>query len=349
MHLHVLYESDGAGKAHGCAWIRLLNPLRHPSLGGRVRITTGEDWPESTPDAVIVERNYRPNFSIEDAEALVEQARARGVPLIHTSDDNLLDLNTGPSIWHFPRDEQRHVLRYLMRAAHGLIVSTEPLARRLRALNPRIEVVPNQIDEQLFRRRSTEASSPSAPLVMGYMGTPTHLDDLLMILNPLREFLQKFAGQVLFETLGVADAHMLREMFAEGTVRHLSVPRPKADYPEFARWMDANIHWDFAIAPLSDSDFASCKSDLKILDYGILGIPGIFSDVTSYRSSIRHGENGLLTENSAGAWGAALAHMATQHTQRQAMAQCIEQEIWQHRTLATQAVQWEQAIERLIA
>ena len=349
MHLHVLYECDGSGKAHGCAWIRLLNPLNHPTLAGKVTLTTGDRIPHGQKtDALIVERVYKPNLTIVDAEKIVEMAEDRGVPMIHTIDDNLLDLNTGSSIWHFPQMEQRHVLRYLMRKARGLIVSTEKLAERLEGLNPRIEVVPNQIDERLFTKRQ-QATEKKDKIVIGYMGTPTHLDDLLMILQPLRRFLDKYREKVVFETVGVADAHFLQTMFPGLPARPLPVPRTKASYPDFARWMDANVQWDFAIAPLSDTSFAACKSDLKILDYGILSIPGIFSNVTSYRDTIRHGINGLLVENTSHAWEEALARMTDDVTLRATLAQNVRKEVWETRTLEQNAWRWEKAVERLVA
>lgn len=348
MHLHVLYECDGSGKAHGCAWIRLLNPLSHPSLEGKLSYSTGARLPDGQKtDALIVERLYKPNLSIVDAEKIVEMAEHNRVPMIHTIDDNLLDLNTGTSIWHFPQQEQRHVLRYLMRRAHGLIVSTEKLADRLRGLNSRIEVVPNQIDERLFTKRQ-QVNDNKGKIVIGYMGTPTHLEDLLMILQPLRRFLSRHKDRVVFETVGVADAHFLKDMFHDLPVRQLPVPRSKASYPDFARWLDSHAQWDFAIAPLSDGEFASCKSDLKILDYGILGIPGIFSNVTSYCHTIHHGENGLLADNTPEAWEDALEKMTMDDALRRRLAENVTAEVWNTRTLVQNAVRWQQAVANLL-
>lgn len=348
MRLHVLYERDGSGKAHGCAWIRLLHPLSHPSIASRVSFTTDERLPEAGDvDALIVERLHRPNLTLIEAEKLISKAKERRIPLIHTVDDNLLDLNTEPGIWHFPSQEQRNVLRLLIRRAQGVIVSTEKLAERVRHLNARVEVVPNQIDERLFTRRPAAQEKPGEKVVIGYMGTPTHLDDLLMILQPLRRFLARFKDQVAFEVVGVADAHFLKEMFPGLPVRQLPVPRKSAPYPEFARWMDTHVKWDFAVAPLADNEFTSCKSDLKILDYGILGIPGIFSDVPSYRSTVKHGENGLLVENVGDAWEAALEKMTLNNAMRRRLAAAVAEEVWNTRTLAQNAVRWEEAVIRL--
>ena len=55
--------------------------------------------------------------------------------------------------------------------------------------------------------------------------------------------------------------------------------------------------WDVAVAPLHDTAFNRCKSDLKFLEYAALGLPGIYSDVVPYKHAVRHEETGLLTEN----------------------------------------------------
>ena len=46
-----------------------------------------------------------------------------------------------------------------------------------------------------------------------------------------------------------------------------------------------------------DTPFTRCKSDLKVLDYSALGIPGIYSRVTPYAATVNHGETGWLADN----------------------------------------------------
>ena len=51
-----------------------------------------------------------------------------------------------------------------------------------------------------------------------------------------------------------------------------------ADYPERLAALQADI----AVAPLTDTDFNRCKSPLKLLEYGILGLPVVASSLPPY-------------------------------------------------------------------
>ena len=55
---------------------------------------------------------------------------------------------------------------------------------------------------------------------------------------------------------------------------------------------------DIVISPLIDNYFNSCKSQIKFLEYGALGIPGVFSNLAPYSSVITNEVNGFLASNS---------------------------------------------------
>jgi hypothetical protein len=59
--------------------------------------------------------------------------------------------------------------------------------------------------------------------------------------------------------------------------KHVAM-RPFAEYPEAL----AGVNLDLALAPLQDTAFNRCKSHLKVLEYGILGIPVIASALDPY-------------------------------------------------------------------
>ena len=107
------------------------------------------------------------------------------------------------------------------------------------------------------------------------------------------------------EIVGGGAEERVESLFEGLPVRQRN-PRHADAYPNFVPWMRQNLRWDVAIAPLEDDAFTSCKSDLKYLDYGALGIPGVFSDVRPYRDTVRHGETGLLAANDEKAWADAL-------------------------------------------
>jgi hypothetical protein len=51
---------------------------------------------------------------------------------------------------------------------------------------------------------------------------------------------------------------------------------------------------DILVAPLCDNLFNSCKSAIKYLEYGAIGVPGIFSRVAPYIDTVEHGKDGFL-------------------------------------------------------
>ncbi len=341
IRVHILYEYGVDHRPHGSAHIRLLLPLQHPSLAGRLTVTSGESL--APADVVIVDRTWKYDVSLHTAEKLLKAVRAQSSRLVYSIDDNLLDLDLSGGFRAGFTMEQLAVIRLLIRESDAVLVSTAPLADRLRPLNPNIHLLPNALDERLFPARPTPDSrrpTPDGLLKVGYMGTFTHDDDLYMILEALRSC----AGRIELQLAGgIADARAL-EAFAPLKVNVLN-PHGHHEYPDFTAWMVRSLDWDLGIAPLEDTVFTRCKSDIKFLDYSLLGIPGIYSKVPAYRDTVKHGETGWLAENSTDAWREALHTLIDDADQRQRLAVNAEDWVRENRTLEHCARLWTEAIE----
>lgn len=348
--LHGSYGPDAT--PYGCTFVRLLLPLSHPSLEGRVRMRHGTALPADGADAVVLERSLGEGMTVSDAERLLDDLRRRGIPFVHTLDDDLLDLNANEPWKPEPTAETRRVVRLLLREASGVIVSTPFLARRVARLNTRVEVVPNALDERLFFEggaacpRAPRGTTATALVTLGYMGTLTHEADLLSVLAPLRAVLRRAAGRVRFELVGGSARPGLESLFEGLPFRRISPGRDHS-YPRFVGWMRRTLAWDAAIAPLVPTPFARSKSDLKFLDYGALGIPGVFTDSEPYHETVRHDENGLLADG-AGAFGEAVAALVGNDRMRRRLGEAAREEVFTRRTLAVRAGDWANALESLL-
>ena len=335
-HLHILFQHGTDRLPYGCSMVRLLRPLAYPGLEHPWRITQGTDLPEHTPGIVVIERLWQPGTDVQKAESLMRKLRRAGSRVVYTLDDDLLGLK-------LPHG-QANAVRLFARQADGIIVSTGPLAERMRRLNGRVELVPNQIDDTLFGP-PREPRPARDTVTMGYMGTLTHLHDLLGILEPLRRALRRFDGKLRLELVGVSDNPHILELF-----NGLPVTLKRADghvaYDRFVPWMKRELEWDFAVAPLSATSFNHCKSDLKYLDYGALTIPAVFSDVTPYRETVRHSETGLLAGSHAD-WEAHIAALAEDSALRRQLALTARDQVYAERSLKTHAPDWVTAIRRL--
>ena len=64
-------------------------------------------------------------------------------------------------------------------------------------------------------------------------------------------------------------------------VKEIHQPVPFLDYPAKL----ASLDLDLAVAPLEHNRFNEAKSNLRVLEYGALGVPAVCSDIEPYRSA----------------------------------------------------------------
>jgi len=352
--IHVLYEHYEHNSIifpHGSSFIRLLLPLTYPTNQNTFLVTQGPNFQPA--DVIIVERTWKPNISLSLAEELVEKVRRNGARLVYSIDDNLLDLKFNAISQNELPDEQLMVIRFFAREADAIIVSTQYLQQRLSLLNSNIFVVTNALDERLLEGRifhqaqAYEINNSNNKIVIGYMGTRSHDDDLMMIFQPLRATLRKYSTSLEFQLIGsIADLSILK-MFDGLSIKLIDIGE-NDKYPDFMRWISKNIQWDLAIAPLEDNSFTQCKSDIKFLDYSVLGIPGIYSHVAPYENTIRHLETGYLAKNNPQAWVEAFDCLLNDEVLRKNLAKNAQQYVLTNRTLKYCSQNWKDAIISIV-
>src|SRR5258707_1750383 len=353
LRLHVLFESSDLRVPFGVSYIRLLQPLGHSSNRDKVELSFSACLPDFPVDAIIVDRMWRHDLVVNEVldvqNSLFCELDERNIPLIYSIDDNLLD-HSESRVGSFQNYLHPVICRRFIRQALGVIVSTDVLAHRLSRLSGRLRVLPNQLDETLDAAdaRIHVLRADTQLVRFGYMGTREHLVDLLTIVQPIRKFLALNRDSAVFEIVGVADPLDLHNLFAELPVIVRQVPSEKGTYPAFVKWMQREIAWDFAIAPMRRTTFNEAKSDIKFLDYGILGIPGIFSDSEAYGNTVRHRENGLLVGPDYAEWLNAFETMKLDITLRQRMSEECRRYTWECRTLAVHAREWVDTIDHFL-
>jgi glycosyltransferase involved in cell wall biosynthesis len=178
------------------------------------------------------------------------------------------------------------------------------------------------------------------------MGTFTHEADLFMILEPLRRFLRERRESVHFQMVGISAEDGLGLAFRGLPVQILRA-EAVAEYPAFVRWMLDHIQWDMGVAPLVDNPFTRCKSDIKFLDYSLMGIPGIYSEVESYRTTVKPGETGLLAGERSAAWYEELCRLADDSDLRAHIRQNAFRHVHRERVLEHCVSQWQRVIQEV--
>lgn len=248
------------------------------------------------PSRPVMVFNRLPTFDISSLRLL----RNAGVAIVCDMDDHF-DLGADhPLSAHYARTGVGAAIEYCVRFADLVIASTPHLADRLRPYNARIEVVPNALpfDTGMWTRSPDIASGSK----FVYAGGATHRPDLALIRAAYAPGDLTIVGYegVHPEWAAIEDEHPHAEF--EGVIPlqdwrnlvdrrqwkiagqprspHITI-RDIIDEPR-TRYMDGYNGHACAIAPLRDSLFNRCKSNLKVLEAGAKGIPIICSPVPPY-------------------------------------------------------------------
>jgi hypothetical protein len=167
------------------------------------------------------------------------------------------------------KDVKKRVRRCLG-VADRVIVTTQALAEELRGLADDVRVVPNYLDEAIWGGLQSQRGVSGKPRV-GWAGAQQHLGDLEI----LQEVVRETADEVDWVFFGMCPE------FLQPYVKEIHNPVTFGKYPQKL----ATLNLDLAVAPLEHNRFNESKSNLRLLEYGVLGWPVIASDIVPYREA----------------------------------------------------------------
>lgn len=199
-------------------------------------------------------------------------------PMVWETDDDLWCLDpTNARAVKVYTPELLAELEQVVRTAHMVTVSTEPLAEAMRRFNPNVVVIPNHIDGAMFDIERPRRDR----LTIGWAGGDSHKRDWQMVAPRVRRFLAR-NPEVDFHLIG-------QNYLPENRIRGRWSPWSKELFDYYR-----SIDFDIGIAPLIPSRFNRSKSAIKALEYAALGIPVIASNVEPYQPFVIDGVTGFL-------------------------------------------------------
>ncbi len=220
---------------------------------------------------------------LPDAEVwrLIHERRAAGKPTLFEIADNFL----APGPWVRADDAYRNPLvrqELLLHASlcDGCQYSTAEVAAVFAGLNPNARVFENQVNH--FAR----PTRPRRPLTIGWGGSIGHREDLAQIAPTVIAFIRRHPDT---RFLYMGHPPIYAALFAELGAQGEAIPAgPVETYYAFLERLHVGL------APLADTPFNRCRSDVKFIEYAAHGVVPLLADAAPYRVHARHGENALL-------------------------------------------------------
>lgn len=227
----------------------------------------------------------------------IQEFRANGTKLVCDYDDLLFDPD---AIRQSHALEQANITREiallykenLLRADIGT-ATTAYLARRMEEQGIPSFVIPNSLNAVQILKSVIHKKHKKNNLTIFYgSGTRSHDEDFKQCTRAIYRILKKYQNVQLMLMGAIEIPDELRSVQNSIIIKHGAAWRKYADVLGGA---------DINIAPLENTPFNQGKSELKIFEAGIYGIPTIASPVESYAACINDQTDGLLV-NSENEW-----------------------------------------------
>lgn len=269
-----------ADEMWACAWYRCHVPGVELHRRGH-DVVLHEDvrsLSSRTPDVLVIQSLSSPEIYRE-----VERLRAAGTFIVYDIDDDPFALHPeNPGFGFWSQTHVQDMFVRLLRASDAVTTTTPELAENLQRFNSNVIVLPNMLPSEYWPSERPPIRDET-PLVVGWAGSTSHAPDIREIEDVLSQILDRH------ESVEVHVAGALPQWF------HRIHPRLRFLQPvRIEQYPQLIAGFDIALAPLADSRFNRAKSDLKAVEYGMLGLPVVASKMPSYSRFIRHGENGFL-------------------------------------------------------
>jgi len=275
----------------GCGHIRVIFPyllLNHYNEISPVRImaTYGNKFvpdPNFYKDLVLCQFQRSATKQQRDMLAYFRNSicRQTKTPIVYEIDDLLTDIPE----WNFANDwykEQQSYIGEIMSLCDGMITSTEKLKQIYSKWNKNIQVIPNHLPKFLWGEPLPFKEELNHKPRIYWGGSSNHFSvkegvDGGDFGTELIEYIKKTCDVYQWVLMGALPKEL----------------ESVKDKIEFHQWQSIfkfpqyikNLNIDIAIAPLQNNLFNNCKSNIKKLEYAILGCPGVYSNVEPYKDA----------------------------------------------------------------
>ncbi len=335
----LLKNSSGEFRPAGSAYVRLIKPYTSIKLDKlKVKILNKPYLPTPGSAKYFICQRDLAGIGIDDFVSWAKNWKINGGKIIYDIDDDLMDVNgimqrTKRNLME--ANALKKKVETIAKLADVITVSTQSLQKIMLQFNNNVEYIPNLLDEQqwwISTERSTDKDSfqkgKDDIIRIGYIGTPTHDQDLDIVESAIKEIETKYKNKILVEVIGGFEK--IKPKFGN----RVALPK-KTEYPNFVEWLDKRVNWDIGIIPLVEDRFNNSKSYLKFLEYSALDLAIVCSNVSTYRDVAINENNCLLVDNNQASWVKAIERLIVDHELRKKLTSQARLDLIQKHTIQT--------------
>lgn len=246
------------------------------------------DYPKT--NLMVFQRSCMPELLVK-----IDLAKSLGVKLIYETDDDVFNIPEGfmDPYKHYADPKVRRCIIDSMDKCDAISVSTMELANSVAIVFPKkpIFVIDNFLsiaEWEIPYERRIEKVKNGKPITIGWMASGSHTIDIPLVAKAIEETMDKHP-EVMLHLIGwVGWKNMQLEKHKNRILCEDWLPIDAIPY--------AMSNFDINLCPIMDNKFNRCKSNLKYLQGGVLGIPSICSKLPPY-GCVQDGVDGLLADS----------------------------------------------------
>jgi CDP-glycerol glycerophosphotransferase (TagB/SpsB family)/GT2 family glycosyltransferase/glycosyltransferase involved in cell wall biosynthesis len=286
------------------------------------------EYARMAPDSVVFQAAVN-DIQLSQLEQLHDSLP--NVFRIYTIDDLLTNV---PEQSPAHKDLKRHFydvktrLRKALQFSDRLIVSTQPLADLCRDMIKDIRVIPNRLQREPWVSLQSVRNQSKKPRV-GWAGAQQHQGDLAI----MSEVVKATADEVDWIFMGMCPDEI------KPYVHEYHHFVPINDYPAKL----ASLNLDLAVAPLEIHPFNEAKSNLRLLEYGVLGWPVICTDIYPYQTN---NPPVVRVSNEVESWVAAIRQLLADKAALIDAGSALKAWVLQHYILEDHLDEWLEALTK---
>jgi glycosyltransferase involved in cell wall biosynthesis len=263
-----------------CGWYRCYVPgVELKRLGYEVHLDNNVRPDDAENYDVIVVQSPSEPQHLE----LIERGNEAGVLTVAEMDDDVWAIGPAhPGLAYWGRPDMRRNARVCIERSQLVTTPSIALAEKLRAMNPRVTVIPNVLPVEGWEYPEPKVQREDK-VVLGWAGSTSHIGDVRMIDDVVQQLLERYP----YAEMAFAGGPPEPELTPHPRIRRL----PATDIQHYPKLLE---EFDIGLAPLADTAFNASKSDLKFVEYSMLGIPSVVSKLEPFLRTVKQGENGFL-------------------------------------------------------